>query len=244
MARQIGRQISTAQSRTAHCSGIELRYEASFPLIGDCECQRANRWSRSDIRMSGTSISAIGVLCAAEAAWRDGCRNVCNVLQVPPTSTVREILVGGGEALAQQQFVNLLEGVSITVAQHGIRRTIRDWPFENFWTDPDEPLHSKFLGYFINPRQGHNCSDFLLKHFLKVLKGAIKPASLSCRTPPSFRADGCEVNDPEAERIDALHRANMRRRKVRHHHRKQNSLRNRPTQSASRIRSKSSPTRI
>jgi hypothetical protein len=44
--------------------------------------------------------------------------------------------------------------------------------------------------------------DFLLKHFLEVLKRAIKPASLNCRKPPSFRANGCEVNDPEAERID------------------------------------------
>jgi hypothetical protein len=110
--------------------------------------------------MSGASTSAIGVLCRADAARRYGCGNVCNFLPVPQTSTVREILVGGGEALAQQRFVNLLEGVSIAVAQHGIKRTIRDWPFENFWTDPDEPLHSKLLGYFINPRQGHNCGDW------------------------------------------------------------------------------------
>ena len=30
-------------------------------------------------------------------------------------------------------------------------RQITDWPFEHFWSDPNEPRHSKLIAYFIDP---------------------------------------------------------------------------------------------
>lgn len=49
-------------------------------------------------------------------------------------------------------------------------RSTSDWPFENFWGNPHEPSHSKFLGHFLDPGAGHQCGEYLLGEFLQVLQ--------------------------------------------------------------------------
>jgi hypothetical protein len=55
------------------------------------------------------------------------------------------------------------------ITQHAVERSIASWPFEQFWGNPDEPRHSKLLGYFIRPNESHGCGELLLRELFKII---------------------------------------------------------------------------
>lgn len=108
----------------------------------------------------------IDILYAAETARKEGCRRVCELLSLDPTSTIAHILDENEKELGDERFDALLEEVAKILGEHRIKKSITDWPFEHFWGNPSEPKHSKLLGYFIDPSFG----PFLLNSLLKVLE--------------------------------------------------------------------------
>jgi len=116
-----------------------------------------------------TNLSRIlDILSEVETIRKKGSIRVCELLSLDPTSTIGRILVEKDIEPAHQRFSTLLEEVSQIAGEHGVRRNITDWPFENFWGNPDEPKHSRLLKYFIDPREKHGCGLFLLRRLLSA----------------------------------------------------------------------------
>jgi hypothetical protein len=99
---------------------------------------------------------------------KDGCCRVCEVLAID--STISRILQERENEPINNTFSTLLKDVSYIVQKCAVKRIIADWPFENFWGNPDEPKHSKMLAHFIDPdeKHGHGYGKSLLKELLKV----------------------------------------------------------------------------
>ncbi len=107
------------------------------------------------------------------------------------------ILVGKSWPLDFEGFDHLLQDVANSVNDHKSVRSITDWPFENFWTNPHEPKHSKLLGYLIDPQKDHGCGGFLLGKLFDVLRRS------GCFPVEDFQIDACRVT-VEDKGIDIL----------------------------------------
>lgn len=150
--------------------------------------------------MSDTNLSPVFVLLyEIEEARKEGCRRVCELLPLAQTPKIATILIENESQLGDKSFCTPLEKVGDIVLQHKVQRNITDWPFENFWNNPHEPRHSKLLGYFIDPKQGHGCDDFLRHKLLEVLKDSLNAHKCRPTVQYRFRDDGCNV---EAETRD------------------------------------------
>ena len=149
--------------------------------------------------MNSNLSPVLDILYEVETARKEGCRRVCELLSLDPTSTIARILIENENQLGDRSFRTLLEKVGDIVSHHKVQRNITDWPFENFWNNPHEPRHSKLLGYFIDPKQGHGCDDFLRLKLLEVLKNSLNAHKCRPTVQCRFRADECNV---EAETRD------------------------------------------
>lgn len=137
-----------------------------------------------------TNLSPVlEILYEVETARKEGCRRVCELLSLNPTSTIAGILAEKEQRLGAFD-TNLLDKVAKTVEDHNIKRNITDWPFEHFWGNPYEPRHSKLLGYFIDPNAAHGCGSLLLGKLFEVLKDSFPPDH-------HFRVEHCRVSQPE-----------------------------------------------
>jgi len=99
-------------------------------------------------------------------------RSACSFLDVPPhsaTALFTDIVVARKLTLGSSRYDDLVEAANRLVTKHKVERSIADWPFEHFWQNPDEPRHSRLLGYFIDPAELHHCGVFLLCAFLRKL---------------------------------------------------------------------------
>ena len=77
-----------------------------------------------------TNLSRVlDILYAAEIARKEGCRRVCELLSLDPTSTIARILIEPDNGLGPERFIPLLQDVSRIVGKHGVRRNIADWTF-------------------------------------------------------------------------------------------------------------------
>ena len=78
----------------------------------------------------------IDILYAAETARKEGCRRVCELLSLDPTSTIAHILDENDKELGDERLDALLEEVTKIIGEHKIKKSITDWPFEHFWGNP------------------------------------------------------------------------------------------------------------
>ncbi len=128
-----------------------------------------------------TNLSPVlDILYEAETAQKEGCRRVCELLSLDPTSTLADILIENETQFGDRSFRTLLEKVGDIVGQHKVQRNITD-------------------GYFIDPKQGHGCDDFLRLKLLEVLGHSLKAHNCRPTAQCRFRADECKV---EAETRD------------------------------------------
>jgi hypothetical protein len=137
---------------------------------------------------------ALDILYKAEAARTEGYRRVCELLLLDPTSTIARLLVETENKFGQQPLIKLVEEVSQIIGKHRTQRIITDWPFENFWGNPNEPKHSSLLKYFIDPRENHGCGLFLLRGLLSACNTINQELPID---------EACEVTR-EDEHIDLL----------------------------------------
>ena len=99
---------------------------------------------------------------------KSGNLRVCEVLAIDPI--ISRILQERENGSIAKPFSKLLDGVSKIVEKCAVKRTISDWPFENFWGSPNEPKHSKMLAYFIDPSAKHGFGIYLLEELLRVCR--------------------------------------------------------------------------
>jgi len=136
---------------------------------------------------------AIELLQAAGTVRAEERRNICDILSLEPTIT--QILGEEEKDFVYKRFGPLIKQAAESVSKHHVERNITDWPFENFWGQPNETKHSKLLGYFIDPEK-HDCWKFLMRKFFDVL------SDLGCFPGHTFWVDEhCEV-EVESGRID------------------------------------------
>lgn len=64
----------------------------------------------------------------------------------------------------------LWETASVAFRNCKVETKVAYTPFDIFWSNPDEPRHSRLLKYFIDPEEGHNCGIVLLRGLLKAFR--------------------------------------------------------------------------
>ncbi len=124
--------------------------------------------------------------------------------ETPGINTIVSILAE--KEIGDKRLAPLLVNTAKIVEKVEIQRSITDWPFENFWDNPREPLHSKLLGYFINPAEKHDCGSYLLKSLLEILKPEFQKSSTRAMpTEHIFEVDDrCQIHVEKKGRIDLL----------------------------------------
>ena len=123
---------------------------------------------------------------------------ICELLSIDKCSVILDILTEPNRLPCFESIDPLLRDVYRSIEAHRIVRNITDWPFENFWTNPHEPKHSKLLGYFIDPHNDHGCGRFLLIKLFDVLR------RLKCFPfDKDLQIDACRVTVEDAH-IDIL----------------------------------------
>jgi len=130
--------------------------------------------------------AALKILSEAQAARRDR--------RIDPTSTIAPVPENNDE-FDYKGFRPLVQDILGIVEKHQVQWNITDWPFQNFWSRPREPLHSKLLGFFIGSMENqftHGCEVFLRRELLTVLEQQFGL---------TFPHDGCKV-DSEKAHID------------------------------------------
>lgn len=115
------------------------------------------------------SMSAIEILCEAEASRREAWKQTVALLQTPIAALefVSQIAEPGPWIEADSVCRKLLESAHSAHREFKVEHNIAYAPFELFWGNPDEPRHSRLFAYFIDPRAGHGCGLFLLRSFFK-----------------------------------------------------------------------------
>ena len=140
----------------------------------------------------------LAFLRKSEISRSEDFRKACDLLSSAHDSEIWGILVGESWLPDLEGLGHLLEDVANSVNAHKSVRSITDWPFENFWTNPHEPKHSKLLGYFIDPQKNHGCGGFLLMKLFDVLI-----RSKCFPVDKDFQIEACRVT-VEDEHIDIL----------------------------------------
>jgi hypothetical protein len=120
--------------------------------------------------MNNNLSPIIDILYETEEARVEGCRRACKLLSPAVTPTIEDILTRKEQRLGPDRLDVLLEDIATLFEDRRIRWNITDWPFENFWGNPSETRHSKYLGYFFDPNEKHGCGPYLLKHFFEATK--------------------------------------------------------------------------
>lgn len=124
--------------------------------------------------------------------------NVYSLLGIPASGDrLKAFVVPAKLKLEPENLLWFVVQVAEIVEEHGIKRSVTDWPFENFWWNPSEPNHSRLLGYFIDPKESHSCGIILLRRLFDVLGFTALPVDRHC-----------EVR-VEKERIDVLIRRRL-----------------------------------
>jgi len=108
-------------------------------------------------------LYAAGEMCFEERL------SALSVISIDRNSSIGSILVADQQKLDFRRFGRLLETTDGFFTSYKVQRSCSDWPFEHFWTNPDEPKHSMFLGYFINPKEDHGCGIKLLELLLETI---------------------------------------------------------------------------
>jgi hypothetical protein len=156
-------------------------------------------------RRQNMPISALEILRDAEAISREGVKSAVVLLPVAThrIGCLHGLIEFDSMLPTRQDCLTLLKQSSDAHRAFRAERSIAYDPFDIFWNNPDEPRHTKLLGYFIDPRAEHGCGLFLLRGFLSVLEvlNPGLPVDDHC-------AVGCEVRCENRRSIDLLIRRN------------------------------------
>jgi hypothetical protein len=148
--------------------------------------------------MSAATLPVVDLLCKVDRLGRDARATAVSILGIGLNSPIARALTENNGTRVCERHLHLLSEIHSIVASHRTKQLLTDWPFENFWNNPRKPLHSKLLGYFLDPQQEHGCGQFLLAVFLQVLEDSFNK---SFRSGHRFPPDNCLVIS-EREFID------------------------------------------
>lgn len=112
---------------------------------------------------------AFDILRMSEVAHVEAARSVCTFLPSNPAAGFIVETAAYPLSLFSRQNADVLNNVAEVLETARLERCITDWPFANFWRNPNEPQHSKLIHFFLTSASSEHAREQLLGGLLEQL---------------------------------------------------------------------------